>query len=227
MMKKKASILILMGPPGCGKGTQGDRIAEELKSPKISTGDLLRDEIKSRTSLGKKLKTILGKGEFVDDQIVLELLEERISKRSCEMGFILDGFPRNIAQAEALEELLKNIERSFKFIVIDVATSDQEVIDRITNRYYCTECKTNYNRLYKNPINKDICDVCGAKDKFAVRQDDTKKVVQHRLVEYHKKTAPVISYYDKQGVLFSVDGDKNIDKVAREIDSKLKKILTC
>ena len=226
-MKKQISVLILMGPPGCGKGTQGDHIAKKFKNPKISTGALLRDEVKFQTSLGKKLKMIMDKGEFIDDQIVLKLLMEKISKKSCKVGFILDGFPRNIAQAEALEELLRNIKKSFKFIVIDVATSDQEVIDRITNRYYCAKCKTNYNKLYKKPINKNICDICGAEDKFAVRQDDTEKVVKHRLVEYHKKTAPVISYYNKQGVLFSVDGNKNIDEVTREIDSKLKKILTC
>jgi len=219
-------VFILIGPPGCGKGTQSEFIAEKLDTPQVSTGNLLRDEIKSKTTLGKRLRTIMGKGNLVDDQIVLSLLKKKISGRSCNAGFILDGFPRNIAQAEELEELLSKLKKTFKLVVIDFAVSEREVLNRITNRYYCTKCKTNYNKLYKNPIRENVCDVCGAKGEFAIREDDTEKVVKRRLVECRKQTAPVISYYKKNEILLEVDGDKAIGRVTREIDSKLKKILT-
>lgn len=225
-MTEQIPIIILIGPPGCGKGTQGDIIAGRLKIPKVSTGDLLRDEMKSQSPLGLELKAIMGTGALVDDSIVLSLLRDKISHKECASGFILDGFPRNVAQAEELEVMLSKIEKSFKFIAIDVAVQDSIIIDRITNRYYCTNCKTNYNKLYKNPKEESICDVCGAHDKFAVREDDTEPVVKSRMIEYHKKTAPVLSYYKLKDVLFSVNGDQAVDSVAKEIEVELKKILT-
>ncbi|NRA73571.1 MAG: adenylate kinase [Rickettsiales bacterium] len=221
----KHPILILMGPPGCGKGTQGMYIAKTLDIPKISTGDLLRDQIASQTPLGKTLKAIMDKGELIKDEVVLELLQEKISSRSCNKGFILDGFPRNISQAESLMVLLKDLKKPSNIIAIDIAVSDQEVINRITNRYYCTKCKTNYNKLYKNPIHKNICDVCGTKNAFAVRNDDTKETVKNRLTKYYEKTSPLISHYKNQGILYTVQGDKNINEVKTQIDSILKTLI--
>jgi len=212
-----------MGPPGSGKGTQGVHIAEELRIPRISTGEALRDEVASQTSLGKELEDKMNKGKLISNEIVLGLLEKKISTRSCQNGFILDGFPRNVVQADSLKEILNGLAMSFKIMVIDIAVSDQAVIDRITNRYYCTKCKMNYNKLYKNPLHQDICDGCGAKNTFAVRDDDTKEIVQNRLIEYHKETSPLISYYKKQGILYSVQGNKNINEVTAEIKSILKK----
>jgi adenylate kinase len=225
-MNKPIPVLILIGPPGGGKGTQGDLIAEKLSIPKISTGNLLRDAMQSETDLGRQLKAVMGKGGLVDDQIVLELLKEKLSQKECDHGFILDGFPRNLAQADELRDILAQLNKPFKIVAIDVAVPDQSVVDRIVNRYYCSNCKTNYNKLYKNPIKADTCDVCGAQGKFATREDDSEPTVKSRLVEYHKQTAPVLSYYDKQGALFQVDGDKPIDDVTKDIDFKLKKLLT-
>jgi adenylate kinase len=225
-MTKQIPVLILIGPPGCGKGTQGDLIAEKLKIPKISTGNLLRDEMQAESDLGKKLKTVMGKGGLVDDKIVLDLLKEKILHKECGAGFILDGFPRNIAQADELESMLSKLNKLFKLVAIDVAVKDKTVLDRIVNRYYCKHCKTNYNKLYKNPKEKGVCDVCGVKDSFAVREDDTEPVVQSRLLEYHKQTAPVLAYYERLEVLFAVDGDQGVDEVSSAIDFKLKKILT-
>jgi adenylate kinase len=226
MKTEDSTIVILIGPPGCGKGTQGEILSEKLGNITISTGNLLRDEMKSQTSLGKKLRTTMCTGKLVDDQIVLNLLKAKILTEICSDGFILDGFPRNIKQANELEELLDTLRKSFKLVAIDVSVSDKKIINRIVNRYYCTECKTNYNKLYKNPIKKNICDVCGSEGKFAVREDDTEEIVRKRLKEYNKQTAPVISYYKKKGVLLKVNGDEAVDKVSHEIDSKLKKILT-
>jgi len=226
-MKKQIPVLILIGPPGCGKGTQGDYLAERLEVPKLSTGDLLRNEIKSQTELGKKLEVGMGKGGLVDDQIVLKLLKEKVKAKACEIGFILDGFPRSLIQAQRLEGLLEGLNKSINLVVIDITVSDKGVLNRITNRYYCSKCKTNYNKLYKNPRKKGVCDVCGERDSFAVREDDTEEVVKNRLVEYRSQTAPVISYYEKKGGLFHVDGNKEIGEVTKKIDSELKKILTC
>jgi adenylate kinase len=225
-MTKQIPVLILIGPPGCGKGTQGDLIAEKLKIPKISTGNLLRDEMQAESDLGKKLKTVMGKGGLVDDKIVLDLLKEKFLHKECGAGFILDGFPRNVAQADELESMLSKLNKLFKLVAIDVAVKDKSVLDRIVNRYYCRHCKTNYNKLYKNPKEKGVCDVCGTRDSFAVREDDTEPVVKSRLLEYHKQTAPVLAYYERLGVLFAVDGDQGVDEVASAIDFKLKKILT-
>jgi adenylate kinase len=225
-MKEQKPILILIGPPGCGKGTQGDVIAKALNIPKVSTGDLLRGELQSGTERGEKLKAIMGSGALVDDNIVLALLKEKISQKECENGFILDGFPRNVLQADELEKSLSKLDKVFKFIAIDVAVPDKKIIDRIVNRYYCKKCKTNYNKLYKNPIKENICDVCGERDKFAVRADDKANIVARRLKEYEKQTAPLLSYYKTKEVLFKVDGDQQIDRVTHDINSKLKKILT-
>jgi adenylate kinase len=225
-MEKQIPVLILIGPPGCGKGTQGDIVSKKLNAPKISTGDLLRAELKSGSELGEELRSVMGKGGLVDDKIVLSLLKEKISQKECENGFILDGFPRNVLQAKELEELLSGLNKKFKFIAIDVAVPDKKILDRIINRYYCKECKTNYNKLYKNPVKDNICDICGATGKFAVREDDSEEIVTRRLQEYHKQTAPVLAYYDAKKELFQIDGDQHIDKVTHDLDSKLKKILT-
>ena len=209
-------ILVLIGPPGCGKGTQGDRIAEKLNIPKISTGDLFREEIKRGTELGKKVTDIMSSGSLVDDATVLSVLESKISEDECSRGFILDGFPRSLPQAKGLDEVFGNAGKNFTVKVIYIDVSDDTVINRICNRYYCTKCKTNYNKLYKNPKVDGTCDVCGAHD-FAVRQDDTMEVVKHRLVTYHNQTEPVLDYYKKEDNVVSFDGNVEADDLFESI----------
>lgn len=213
-------ILILIGPPGCGKGTQGDQIAKLLGIPKISTGDLLREEINLGTALGKKVTDIMSSGNLVDDSTVLSVLERKISGPECARGFILDGFPRSLPQAKGLNEVLSKTSKKFKMTAIYINVSDETVINRICNRYYCTQCKTNYNKLYKNPKVAGLCDVCGGHE-FAVRQDDKVEVVKNRLVTYHKQTEPVLDYYEKQDNVVSFDGNIEADALFASISEFL------
>lgn len=218
-------VIILIGPPGCGKGTQGDRIAQTLKLPKISTGDLLRNEIKLNTPLGKQVSSIMEAGKLVDDETVLSVLKQKIQGNDCANGFILDGFPRSLPQATGLDKTLAKLSKQFQIIAIHIDVSDDAVVERISNRYFCTQCKTNYNKLYKNPKIENVCDVCGGKE-FAVRPDDKVEVITSRLQTYHQQTKLLLAYYDSRNMLSNIDGNADAEIVFDNIIELLNNLLT-
>lgn len=215
---------ILLGPPGSGKGTQGEYLEKKLSIKRISTGDLLRNEVAAGSDLGHEIKDILSTGALVSDDIVLRLLKENIAHKEYDRGFILDGFPRNLSQANLLDEILekmnKHIDAVFYFHI-----SEQQLIDRICNRFYCESCKANYNKLFKPPKVAGVCDECGGTS-FKTRPDDNIDSVKTRFSEYKTQTLPLISYYDDRGILHKMDSSKNIEKISKEIEEVLKKLLT-
>jgi adenylate kinase len=188
--------MILLGPPGAGKGTYASRLTAILGIPHISTGDIVRDEIKAQTELGKTIREYSDKGELVPDEIIIRLLTKRLRKPDCERGFILDGFPRTKKQAEALDKISK-ID-----LVINVNVPDDIIIKRLSNRTVCRRCGTIYNKLTLKPKINNICDECGGE--LYQREDDKPEVIQERLNVYRKKTEPLIEYYRKKDLLKNV-----------------------
>ncbi len=186
----------MLGPPGAGKGTYASRLTNDLGIPNISTGDMVREEIKNETELGKAIKEYSDKGELVPDEAIINLLENRLKKPDCKKSFILDGFPRTTKQAEALDEITK-ID-----IVINLNVPDEVIIRRLSNRLVCKDCGTIYNKLTLKPKRDMMCDECDGK--LYQRRDDRPKVIQERLNIYRKKTEPLIQYYKKKGVLTNV-----------------------
>jgi len=207
-MKK---IIILLGPPGAGKGTVGERLSKILNFPLISTGDLLRENVKEKTILGIKAKEYMDKGELVPDDIVFPVLFERIKKEDCKDGFILDGFPRNINQAENLEKLFEN--RKTK--VIYLKADDEFLVKRLSNRRICEKCGAIYHLINLPPKVDGICDKCGGK--LIQRDDDKEDVVRNRLNVYHKLTSPLLDYYKNKGILFEVDATQKLENTVSEI----------
>ncbi len=191
--------MILLGPPGAGKGTYASRLTAILGIPHISTGDIVRDEIKAQTELGKTIREYSDKGELVPDEIIIKLLTKRLTKPDCERGFILDGFPRTIKQAEALDKISK-ID-----LVINLNVPDDIIIKRLSNRLTCKKCGTIYNKLTLKPKKDNICDECGGE--LYQREDDKPEVIQERLNVYRKKTEPLIEYYKKKNLLKDVSCD--------------------
>lgn len=209
--------LIFLGAPGCGKGTQAKMIVEAYQIAHISTGDMLRAAVEKGDDIGKKVKGILAGGELVTDEIVIELVESRLLEDDCKKGFVLDGFPRTVSQAEALEKTLKRVKRSIlKVICFDI--DEEKVVERITNRRTCRSCGKIYN-LKVNPPKNNQCD-CGSED-FIQREDDNEATVRSRLTEYEKKTAPLIGFYEKKGVLAHVPADLT----PKEVFEKVKETL--
>ncbi|HLQ95763.1 MAG TPA: adenylate kinase [Pseudogracilibacillus sp.] len=210
--------LILMGLPGAGKGTQAEKINEKYQIPHISTGDMFRLAIKEGTELGKKAKTFMDEGALVPDEVTTGIVEERLSKPDCEKGFLLDGFPRTIPQAEALQEITKKLDKALNY-VIHVDVPEQKLIARLTGRRVCPTCGTTYH-IDNNPPKQDgICDKDGAT--LVQRDDDTEETVQKRLSVNIEQAKPLLDFYEKQGVLISVEGDQPIDDVFRDIEAKL------
>lgn len=209
--------LILLGPPGSGKGTQGDLIQDKFGLPKISSGDLLRNAVKEKTSLGKKAQQSIQKGELVNDRIIIDLIKQRISKKDCRNGYTLDGFPRNIFQACFLEE----VDPGKKERVIDIQVSEDTVMKRLSSRYICSECNNIYNIDKDSPLESRKCERCGGK--LIQRQDDRPEVIQKRLAVYHQETEKLISYYKKKGVYRAVDGESSVEKVFERISSIINK----
>lgn len=203
--------LILLGAPGAGKGTQAEQIAKEYKLPHISTGDIFRKNIKEGTPVGKKAKTYIDQGKLVPDEVVIELVQTRLAEPDCKKGYLLDGFPRTVPQAEALDKIT-NIE---KVINIDVDLS--KLLKRISGRRVCAKCAAGFN---VESYAKTDCDKCGGE--LIQRPDDTEETVKARLDVYRRETAPLIDYYQKKGVLTSVDGMKTIPEVFAEIQKALK-----
>lgn len=210
--------LILMGLPGAGKGTQAEKINEKYQIPHISTGDMFRLAIKEGTELGKKAKTFMDEGALVPDEVTTGIVEERLSKPDCEKGFLLDGFPRTIPQAEALQEITNKLGKALNY-VIHVDVPEQKLIARLTGRRVCPTCGTTYHIDNNPPKQNGICDKDGAA--LVQRDDDTEETVQKRLSVNIEQAKPLLDFYKNQGVLISVDGDQPIDDVFRDIEAKL------
>lgn len=211
-------VIILLGPPGSGKGTQAVRISKELGIPHISTGDLFRENMSQNTELGKKAKSYIEKGQLVPDDLVLEMLFDRVSRPDCKAGYLLDGFPRTIPQAQAFD---KGLTPDIRLTVLNLQVADDVIVKRISGRLMCKNC-SNIQNIYTNPpAQEGVCDKC--KGELYQRLDDKPEVVQERLKVYHAQTAPLIDYYQAKGVLVSVDGDRDPDVVFQDLMRGLKK----
>ena len=214
--------LILLGPPGAGKGTQAKRLQEILGIPQLSTGDMLRALASQGSKLGIKAQGFMDAGQLVPDDVMIDMIAERIDEPDCGKGFILDGFPRTLAQAEALDEMLGRLERKLDR-VIEMAVDDEALVERITGRFACARCGAGYHEVFQRPREDGVCDACGHTE-FVRRADDTAETVRARLEAYHAQTAPLLPYYRKRGVLSSVDGMAGIDAVARQIETLFERV---
>ena len=212
--------LILVGPPGCGKGTQAKMLIEKYNIPQISTGDILRGAIKEGSSLGKKAKSFMDKGSLVPDEVVIGIIEERVKKPDCKGGFILDGFPRTLAQAKALDNILENLVFKIDHL-ININVDDGELLKRLTGRRTCRECGCGYHIVFDPPKDKDVCNECGGE--LYQRDDDKEDTIKSRLRVYHEQTAPVIEYYQNQGVSRTIDGIGKIDEIFKRITERIDK----
>ena len=211
--------LILLGPPGAGKGTQAKRLEERYGLVQISTGDMLRAEVKSGSDLGQKAKGIMERGELVPDALVIAMLGARVSQPDATRGFILDGFPRTVPQAEALDVLLAQKAMPLSH-VIELQVNDAALVDRIAGRYTCAKCGEGYHDSFKQPATAGVCDKCGGTE-FTRRADDNATTVGARLEAYHRQTAPLLPYYAAQGTLRVVDGMADMAEVASQIEAIL------
>jgi len=211
--------LILLGPPGAGKGTQAEQISAKHGIVQLSTGEMLRAAVKAGTEVGLKAKVIIESGGLVSDEIVVGIISERIDQPDCANGFILDGFPRTLPQAAALETLLGTKGKTLD-AVIEIKVDDEALVERITGRFSCADCGTGYHDKYKTPAKEGVCDKCGS-TQFSRRADDNEETVRNRLMAYYRETAPLIGYYFAKERLKSVDGMADIDEVARQINAIL------
>jgi len=203
---------ILLGPPGAGKGTQAVKIVEKYSIPHISTGDIFRENIKNETELGKRAKSYMDRGELVPDELVVEIATDRLTKNDCKNGFLLDGFPRTIFQAEKLDEFLtKRGEKIDKVINIDV--EKDALVKRITGRRVCKSCGASYHVVNIPPKKDGVCDLCDGE--LIQRADDTEETVLNRIDVYNKQTKPLVDYYDKAGVIVNIDGNKDLEMFFR------------
>jgi adenylate kinase len=211
--------LILLGPPGAGKGTQAEHLRDTYRLAHLSTGDMLREAVTAGSELGRKARSIMERGDLVPDELMIELVAERVDRPDCAGGFILDGFPRTVAQAEALDRLLAEREAGLD-AVIELQVDDDALVERVSGRFTCASCGAGYHDRFKRPKVEGVCDVCGGKE-FKRRADDNAETVRARLEAYHRQTAPLLPYYDERGVLRRVDGMAAIDEVTRQIDRAL------
>lgn len=212
-------IIILFGPPGAGKGTQAQRIEKGQGLVQLSTGDMLRAAVGAGTKMGLAAKAKMSAGQLVSDEIVIGIIKDRIQEEDCKPGFLLDGFPRNVPQAEALDEMLNALSLKLD-AVVEMKVDDTALVDRITGRYTCAGCNHGYHDTNLKPVVDGVCDECGSKE-FKRRADDNKETVASRLEEYYAQTAPLLPYYANKGILQQVDGMAAIDKVAAEIAAVL------
>ena len=212
--------IIMLGAPGAGKGTHAKKIAAQYSIPHISTGDIFRANIKNNTELGQKAKTYMDKGELVPDSLVVDLIMDRFKEADCANGYVLDGFPRTIPQAEALDNALKANGEKVDF-AINVEVPDENIINRMSGRRACVGCGATYHIKYNPTKVEGVCDACG--EKLILRDDDKPETVKNRLSVYHEQTQPLIDYYNKAGVLAEVDGTKDMEDVFKDIVNILGK----
>ena len=216
---KKGLYVVFTGAPGCGKGTQARILKEKTHICHLSTGEMLREYAAQDTPLGRDLKALLDKGEFATDEMIIEMVRNRIGKPDCEHGFILDGFPRTLPQAEVLESLLA--EKGIKLTcVLEIQVPDEIIMECILGRYSCLKCGAGYHDKFQKPKVYGVCDVCGGTE-FGRRKDDNRATVQNRLVNYRLLTYPTIPFFEKRGLLRTVDGTGTIEAVSNKIDEIL------
>jgi adenylate kinase len=212
--------LVLLGAPGAGKGTQAKRIEETFRIVQLSTGDMLRAEARSGSALGQQADALMKAGELVPDEMIIGLIDNRLNRDDCRGGFILDGFPRTLPQAAALDVMLKN--RGLKLdTVVSIEVDDEAMVERISGRFTCANCGEGYHDSFKRPKVDGVCDVCGA-TRFSRRADDNAETVRSRLAAYHAQTKPIIAYYEKSGLVRHVDGMKAIDEVTEQVTAALQ-----
>ena len=211
--------IIMLGAPGAGKGTQAHMIAEKYHLPHVSTGDIFRANIKNGTELGKEAKDYMDRGELVSDELTVRILLDRVAQEDCKNGYILDGFPRNIPQAEVLEKELEKLGEKID-AAIDMEVPDESIIRRMSGRRACSSCGATYHIVNVPPKKEGICDVCG--EALILRDDDKEETVQKRLDVYHEQTQPLIEFYTKKGILKTVDGTQDMMSVFQTITKILE-----
>ena len=211
--------LVLLGPPGAGKGTQAQRLAESDGLVQLSTGDMLRAAVASDSEIGRIAKPIIEAGRLVPDDVMVAMIDRRIDEPDCANGFILDGFPRTLAQAEALDDVLRRKDRRLD-AVIEMAVDDGVLVERISGRFSCANCGAGYHRQFRPTAEEGVCDRCGSTE-FKQRPDDNEETVKTRLAAYHAQTEPLLPYYRDRGVLKTVNGMAAIDEVTAQIDTAL------
>jgi len=213
--------ILFLGPPGAGKGTQCKRLAKHLDLPHLSSGDLLREAVKAGTPAGLSAKSYMDRGVLVPDDVLIAMFREKLYAPECEKGFILDGFPRNVAQARSLDTLLEELNRNLT-VVIDLQVDESLIVERITGRRVCTnkECNAPYHVKFAPPKKADVCDLCGSP--LMTRSDDKEEVLAPRLKTYNDQTAPLIEYYDSRLLLRTIDGDGDPDEIFADILRTLK-----
>ncbi len=207
--------LVLLGPPGCGKGTQAAVIRDRFGVPHLSTGAMLRAAVDADTEIGRRAAAIMSRGSLVPDEVVQGIVAHRIGLEDCAAGYVLDGFPRTVAQAEALHEMLARADQTLTRVV-EFVMSEEELVRRITGRYVCTKCDAVYNEHFKPTQRKGICDVCGG-TAFRRREDDKEETVAERITSYRAETAPLVPYYRTKGLLTQIDAGQPADAVTDEL----------
>ncbi|MBM3517053.1 MAG: adenylate kinase [Alphaproteobacteria bacterium] len=215
-------IIVLLGPPGAGKGTQARRVEEERKLVQLSTGDMLRQEVAGGTAIGLRVRPIMEAGQLVSDEVLVDMIADRIAAPDCQAGCVLDGFPRTTAQARALDTMLAAKGRRLA-AVIEMKVEDAPLIERLTGRFACATCGAGYHDTFRPPRVVGVCDSCGGTE-FTRRADDKAETVTARLAAYHRQTAPLLSYYRERRLLHSVDAMAAFNEVARQIAAVLDRV---
>lgn len=211
--------IILLGPPGSGKGTQAKRIEQTHRIIQLSTGDMLRATTTTDTEFGRRVKAIMDSGQLVPDDVMIEMIDNRITEPDCAAGFIFDGFPRTVPQAEALDTMLAEHDRKLDHVIL-LDVDEAALVDRLSARFSCTQCGASYHERYNPPRREGVCDVCGGAE-FVCRADDRPDAVRARFEVYRRQTAPILPYYSARGILRRVDGMADIETVTREIEKVL------
>jgi adenylate kinase len=214
--------LVLLGPPGAGKGTQAERLAEEFKLPHVASGDLFRENLKNKTELGMLANRYIAEGELVPDDVTIAMIRDRLKQPDCEEGVILDGFPRTLAQAEGLKEIFAGLGRTLDGVLY-IAVSDEELVHRLSGRRICRRCQTPYHVQFKPPQKQGVCDTCGAE--IYQRDDDKPETVRARLGVYHQQTSPLIDFYRQYGLLTEVDGSGDIETVSSALSEAVHSLI--
>lgn len=214
-------VVVLLGPPGSGKGTQAKLLVEDLGIPHVSSGDLFRHHLSQGTELGRMAKTYMEQGGLVPDDVTVKMVIERIGRPDCEEGVILDGFPRTLTQAEALDEELQSRGQAVSIVPL-IQVSDEEVTRRLTARRVCRDCGAVYNLVFDPPAQSGVCDVCGGE--LYQREDDNPETVRHRLYTFYKETSPLIGYYFAQGLLTEIDGERSVEEVQLDLREAIEAV---